>query len=132
MGHRVVKRVPGADLPMTASEVPGAMATTYTVNLDDPEHEWITVELTMPAGRGPHKPPHDTWAVRKRGWCLNADGEWEHEPIPSSRDAEFYASHRWPLAEALERAREVAEQEALWRATPGDVRGACARGGETA
>jgi hypothetical protein len=41
---------------------------------------------------------HDLWAVRRNGDCLNKDGEWEWEPLPSSRDDEFikrcrFASH---------------------------------------
>ena len=92
-----------------------AVPTTYTVNLDEPMHEWITVVLTCRAGDGPHRPPNDTWAVRKGGYCLNADDEWELEPQPSSRDAAFFARTRWPLEEALERAQEKAEQEACWR-----------------
>ena len=30
------------------------------------------------------------YAVRQSGACLNRFGEWEYEPIPSSRDDEFF------------------------------------------
>lgn len=30
-----------------------------------------------------------TFAVRLRGQCLNNNGDWEHEPSPSNRDAGF-------------------------------------------
>lgn len=84
------------------------VAVSYLVNPGErAPSEWITVDLTCFAGEGPHKPPHDTWAVRLRGWCLDIEGDWIHEPIPSSRDDEFYALTRWPLAEALERAQEA-------------------------
>ena len=29
------------------------------------------------------------WAVRRNGNCLGKGGEWEYEPMPSSRDDEF-------------------------------------------
>jgi hypothetical protein len=31
----------------------------------------------------------DLWAVRFKGMTLNAEGEWEYEPIPSSRDEDY-------------------------------------------
>jgi hypothetical protein len=36
-----------------------AIATAYTVNLSAEPAEWITVELTCLARRGPHAPEHD-------------------------------------------------------------------------
>lgn len=32
---------------------------------------------------------HGKWAVRSGGQCFNKQGEWEYEPLPSSRDDEF-------------------------------------------
>lgn len=29
------------------------------------------------------------WAIRMDGYVLNCDGDWEHEPQPSSRTEEF-------------------------------------------
>jgi len=40
------------------------------------------------------------WAVRDGSLCLNSSGEWEPEPYPSSRSADFLARTRWPSAEA--------------------------------
>lgn len=40
------------------------------------------------------------WAVRRFGNCLNKDGEYEYEPMPSSRDDDFYARCRWPTPQA--------------------------------
>lgn len=37
----------------------------------------------------------DRWAIRSHGECLNNEGEWEYEPLPSNRDDEFYARCRW-------------------------------------
>jgi hypothetical protein len=31
----------------------------------------------------------DLWAIRFKGMTMNHDGEWEWEPIPSSRDDEY-------------------------------------------
>ena len=91
-----------------------AVATEYTVNLDEPDvFDRIRVQLTCLAGEGPHKPPYDTWAVRKRGWCLNADYEWVLEPIPSDRDDAFLRRTRWNRDEALRRARIIVRREAM-------------------
>lgn len=40
------------------------------------------------------------WAVRRSpGVCMTQDGEWEFEPMPSSRDADFMARCRYESAE---------------------------------
>lgn len=42
------------------------------------------------------------WAVKRLSSVLNRDGEWEHEPIPSSRDDEFLARARFDsLSDAI-------------------------------
>ena len=41
----------------------------------------------------------EKWAVRRNSSCLAKDGEWEYEPIPSSRDDEFYARCRFDSLE---------------------------------
>lgn len=38
--------------------------------------------------------------------CLTVDGEWEHEPMPSSRDDTFY---EWCRFKSFEAARDAAE-----------------------
>ncbi len=48
------------------------------------------------------------WAVERSGRCLNKSGEWEWEPMPSSRDNAFFARTRWPSAEeAIQAFREA-------------------------
>jgi hypothetical protein len=42
----------------------------------------------------------DLWAIREKGCCLNKQGEWEIEPIPSSRTSAFYKRCRWKSPEA--------------------------------
>lgn len=48
------------------------------------------------------------WAVRFNGSVLNKQGEWEWEPMPSSRDDEFLARCRWDSAEEAIAAAKVA------------------------
>lgn len=38
------------------------------------------------------------WAVRSGGNCLGKDGHWEHEPMPSSRTAQWLQAHRFDTA----------------------------------
>lgn len=40
------------------------------------------------------------WAIRRSGSCMNNEGEWEFEPMPSGRDDEFLARCRYESAEA--------------------------------
>jgi hypothetical protein len=42
----------------------------------------------------------DLWAIREKGACLNKQGEWEIEPIPSSRTKAFFKRCRFKSAEA--------------------------------
>ena len=42
----------------------------------------------------------DLWAIRERGYCLNKNGEWEYEPLPSSRTKAFIKFCRWESADA--------------------------------
>lgn len=37
----------------------------------------------------------DKWAVRRHGGCLNREGQYEYEPMPSSRDEAFLARCRF-------------------------------------
>lgn len=50
----------------------------------------------------------DKWAVRRGSECLSRSGEWEWEPLPSSRDDDFLARCRFDTA---------AEAYAAWKAT---------------
>jgi hypothetical protein len=51
----------------------------------------------------------DQWAVLLRGvWCLGIDGSWTQEPIPSEREDDWLATHRFDLDTALKLAREEA------------------------
>lgn len=77
--------------------------TTYTVcAVPETVQDWyvfaVTVEETAP----------DRWAVRRSKRCLNVDGEWEWESIPSEREADFLARCRFDLDTALAMARLAA------------------------
>jgi hypothetical protein len=82
-------------------------ARSYDVSVWPPEIECMdsdTWKLTVEyrgAGR---------WAVTRGGWqlCLGSDGEWDRERIPSERDDEWLATHRFALAEAIALAHEHA------------------------
>ncbi len=50
----------------------------------------------------------EQYAVMHAGFALGTDGEWEYEPIPSGRDDDFVAAHRYGYDEALRLANEVA------------------------
>jgi hypothetical protein len=45
----------------------------------------------------------DLFAVRMHGRCLNKEGKWEYEPIPSSRDEDFLSRCRFETFEAATR-----------------------------
>lgn len=45
------------------------------------------------------------WAVTYAGSTINKDGEWEYEPLPSSRSEAYMSRTRFPLEEALEIAK---------------------------
>jgi hypothetical protein len=53
----------------------------------------------------------DAWAIIDSNYALNRNGEWEYEPLPSSRDDEFILRTRWPSArEAIIFAQEHMRQ----------------------
>jgi hypothetical protein len=54
----------------------------------------------------------ERWAVRRNSACLNKDGEWEYEPLPSSRDDDFYARCRFESLEIAVAAYESANDKA--------------------
>lgn len=78
-------------------------ATTYTVSLLPFDHIdsgifSITVE----------KRSEGRWAVLHHSWCLGADGEWDYEMQPSSREDDWLATHRFDLDTAIALAKKAA------------------------
>lgn len=68
-----------------------------------PKHFIFNVSICRCEGWKLPKQPY-MWAVRRSGCVLGKDGEWAHEPIPSSRDEEFYAMYRFDTFEEAEAA----------------------------
>jgi hypothetical protein len=50
----------------------------------------------------------DRWAVVRHRECMNAKGEWSWESIPSEREDEWLAEHRFNRMTALELAKWAA------------------------
>lgn len=88
---------------MTIPE-PRVLATSYTVSClpyDDINSDTFSIKVDY-AG-------HGRWAVRFGGSrCLDASGRWDWEPIPSEREDEWLATHRFDLDTALRLAKEQA------------------------
>jgi len=48
------------------------------------------------------------WAIRKGALCLNKQGKWEYEPLPSNMDTFFIRNCRWDtIQEAIEAFNEA-------------------------
>lgn len=71
----------------------------------------------------------DRWAVVRHGSCLNSTGGWDWESMPSGREDEWLATHRFDLDTALELAREAAPHITVNGHTVGEVLADKAAGG---
>jgi hypothetical protein len=88
---------------MTAVPEPTVQATRYVVSHFQPDdHEGAVFNLSVEyRGRG-------LWAVVRMGSCLDSDGTWSYESIPSERTDEWLAGHRFDLDTALKLAKKAA------------------------
>jgi hypothetical protein len=75
-------------------------------------HFAIRVERTHHTGQ---------WAVRLRSACLSVEGEWDYEPLPSSREDDWLERHRFNLKTALRLAEEHAPRVTVNGITVADV-----------
>jgi hypothetical protein len=83
---------------------PTVAVTEYTVSClpeDHRERHSFTINVEW---RG----PGDVWAVTHLSMCLDSDGEWDYEMSSSNRTAEWKATHRFPLDQALALAKAKA------------------------
>lgn len=81
------------------------MATRFTFETGIPPSECRTTgDWPINIERCDQRDGPETWAVRQMGSCLSTTGEWEHEPIPSSRDDHWKRSHRFATKEDALRA----------------------------
>lgn len=58
---------------------------------DDIRNGWSEIRIVTKLQRD----GSTLYAVTTLGWTANHDGEWEYEPIPSSRDDGYIARCRW-------------------------------------
>lgn len=80
-----------------------ATATQYTVSLlPETDINHLTYAITVDY-RG-----HGQWAITRGRECLSRDGGWDWEPIPSERDDDWLAEHRFDLGTALRLAKNAA------------------------
>lgn len=63
----------------------------------------------------------ETWAVRRMGRCLGRDGTWDWEPLPSSREDDWLATHRFDLETALRLAKAAAPRVVVNGMTVADM-----------
>jgi len=74
------------------AERPGVVIDAYAIPVED-----YRTEIKIQRMRQIEGPA--LWKVARNGDCLNKSGEWEYEPMPSSRDDEFLARCRFDTAE---------------------------------
>lgn len=82
---------------------PTVRTTRYEVSclpLDDIDAPHFTIAVEW-RGEG-------QWAVLRLGSCLGADGSWDYESRPSSREDDWKTTHRFDLDTALALAVEHA------------------------
>jgi hypothetical protein len=53
------------------------------------------------------------WSIRSGSNCLDKDGDWSIETLPSNRDDEWLSMHRWDTFEAAMDAALEAKERAL-------------------
>lgn len=88
---------------MTTPPEPTIQATCYEVSLlplDDINRSAYTINVEY-RGRG-------LWAVARHHQCMNTKGEWSWESIPSEREDEWLAEHRFDLDTAQRLAKQAA------------------------
>lgn len=77
-------------------------AHEFVLNEWDEPWKWVSVRKCI----GHRQPMMVMWKVMQNGNALAKDGTWECEPIPSSRDEEFYERCRFDtFSEAMDAAR---------------------------
>ncbi|EFE65828.1 predicted protein [Streptomyces viridosporus ATCC 14672] len=82
---------------------PIVQATRYEVSLlpeGDVNRLLFTINVEY---RGDNR-----WAVVRHRLCMNAEGVWSWESVPSEREDEWLAAHRFDLDTALRLAKEHA------------------------
>lgn len=66
---------------------------SYGLFFDVRYNQWITIEATK---YDEHTKKPITWAIRRCGSVMSKfTGSFDHEPMPSSRDEEFFKEYRF-------------------------------------
>ena len=99
--HAYPKPAAPVELPVMA------VISSYAIPVSDKRY---ADEILIQRSRQIEGPP--LWAVRLNGDCLNKSGEWEWEPMPSSRDDEFLDRCRFPTAQEAIQAAIAAGRKA--------------------
>lgn len=86
-------------------------ATRFTFGGTDPRNQREVTDYPVDIEACYQRDGSRLWAVRRLGRCLNRAGEWEFEPMPSSRDEAFLARCRFQGREDALRALINAEED---------------------
>ena len=81
--------------------IPVTYRTRFTRYIPPTDLSRVTIEATSFRDGEPVK-----WAIREGGLCLNKQGEWEYEPLPSSPEDDFLERTRF---ESLGKANALLE-----------------------
>jgi hypothetical protein len=85
--------------------------SAYTINATPPGADQYNYLWEIKVEHAGQMDGSTKWAVRWQGRCLSRRGEWEYEPIPSSRSDGWLARHRFDHLESALRAARVAAPE---------------------
>jgi hypothetical protein len=83
-----------------AAQLDGATISSYSISVEDKIDADELDANAFIIERTRQRDGSVLWVVRANGRCLNKSGEWEWEPMPSSRDDEFLARCRFDSAVA--------------------------------
>lgn len=83
------------------------ISSVYVVAPTPKNYRQVTVERALQLDGS------SLWAIRQpNGFCMNHKGEWDFEPLPSSRTEKFLKSFRFEtMDEAIEKALSATKQE---------------------
>lgn len=82
---------------------PAVRITRYEVSCLQLDHDDYSLYSITVEWRDVNK-----WAVLRNGFCLGLDGKWDWERLPSGREDEWVATHRFDLDTALRLATQAA------------------------
>lgn len=94
-----------ASAPLSGIPEPTVQPTRYVVSCFEPDDETGAIYNLAVEYRG-----RGLWAVVRNRQCLNAHGRWSWESVPSEREDEWLAEHRFDLDTALRLAKKAAPQ----------------------